>query len=109
MLRLPDNLIRKFISLFSSIVSTHSLATIFVSILYFPTLVDQLMELAGLAVATAIAKAYPPNAVQGGSGSVDKSSPSAPKVLICAGPGNNGGDGLVAARFDNRLYHVLLS
>ncbi|XP_018494572.1 NAD(P)H-hydrate epimerase [Galendromus occidentalis] len=49
--------------------------------------IDQLMELAGLAVATAIAKAYPPPS---------KAPP--PKVLICSGPGNNGGDGLVAAR-----------
>ena len=49
--------------------------------------IDQLMELAGLAVATAIAKAYPPPS---------KGPP--PKVLICSGPGNNGGDGLVAAR-----------
>ncbi|CAG8567405.1 1014_t:CDS:2 [Diversispora eburnea] len=46
--------------------------------------VDQLMELAGLSVAQAIAKVY------------DKSSHS--RVLICCGPGNNGGDGLVAAR-----------
>jgi len=46
--------------------------------------VDQLMELAGLSVATAVAKAYP----------VSSSS----KVLICCGPGNNGGDGLVAAK-----------
>lgn len=45
--------------------------------------VDQLMELAGLSVATAIAKEYPNQ-----SG----------KVLVCCGPGNNGGDGLVAAR-----------
>lgn len=43
--------------------------------------VDQLMELAGLSIATAIAKEYTAN-----------------KVLICCGPGNNGGDGLVAAR-----------
>lgn len=47
--------------------------------------VDQLMELAGLSVAVAITKAYP----RGTSHS---------KVLVCSGPGNNGGDGLVAAR-----------
>lgn len=50
--------------------------------------VDQLMELAGLSCATAIAKAYPP-------GSFTKSVPA---VLIVCGPGNNGGDGLVCAR-----------
>ncbi|CAG8438578.1 12820_t:CDS:2 [Dentiscutata heterogama] len=46
------------------------------------------MELAGLSVAQAIAKVY------------DKSR--YPRVLICCGPGNNGGDGLVAAR---HLFH----
>lgn len=45
--------------------------------------VDQLMELAGLSCAHAIAKCYKPN-----DGS----------ILICCGPGNNGGDGLVCAR-----------
>merc|ERR1740117_2439414 len=45
---------------------------------------DQLMELAGLSVASAIAKLYPPQ--------------THPRVLVLAGPGNNGGDGLVAAR-----------
>ncbi|XP_067425825.1 NAD(P)H-hydrate epimerase [Emydura macquarii macquarii] len=50
--------------------------------------VDQLMELAGLSCATAIAKAYPPS-------SFTKSQPA---VLIVCGPGNNGGDGLVCAR-----------
>lgn len=48
--------------------------------------VDQLMELAGLSVAQAAAAA----------------SPKRGKVVIIAGPGNNGGDGLVAAR---HLYH----
>ncbi|CAB3990113.1 NAD(P)H-hydrate epimerase [Paramuricea clavata] len=48
--------------------------------------VDQLMELAGLSVALALTKAYPMPA--------EKSS----HVLVCCGPGNNGGDGLVAAR-----------
>lgn len=47
--------------------------------------VDQLMELAGLSVAVALTKAYPRET-------------SHPKVLVCSGPGNNGGDGLVAAR-----------
>ncbi|KAJ3289208.1 hypothetical protein HK104_007660 [Borealophlyctis nickersoniae] len=46
--------------------------------------IDQLMELAGLSVAQAVFKEY------------DKSRFS--RVLVCAGPGNNGGDGLVAAR-----------
>uniref|UniRef100_A0A8D0G6U7 NAD(P)H-hydrate epimerase n=1 Tax=Sphenodon punctatus TaxID=8508 RepID=A0A8D0G6U7_SPHPU len=50
--------------------------------------VDQLMELAGLSCATAIAKAYP-------ASSFTKSQPG---VLIVCGPGNNGGDGLVCAR-----------
>ena len=45
-------------------------------------LCDQLMELAGQSVAICSARTAPP----GG------------KILVCAGPGNNGGDGLVAAR-----------
>jgi len=44
--------------------------------------VEQLMELAGLSCASAIAEAYP----------------TSKSVLICVGPGNNGGDGLVCAR-----------
>ena len=50
--------------------------------------VDQLMELAGLSVASSILAEYPPSKFS--------------RVLIVAGPGNNGGDGLVAAR---HLYH----
>ncbi|CAG4936838.1 unnamed protein product [Colias eurytheme] len=46
--------------------------------------VDQLMELAGLSVATAVAKVFP--------------TTSHNSALIICGPGNNGGDGLVAAR-----------
>ncbi|KAF8072363.1 PPOX1 [Scenedesmus sp. PABB004] len=46
--------------------------------------VDQLMELAGLSVAVSLAREYPA-ATHG-------------RVLVLAGPGNNGGDGLVAAR-----------
>ncbi|KAF2423766.1 YjeF N-terminal domain-like protein [Tothia fuscella] len=45
---------------------------------------DQLMELAGLSVSQAVYKFHPP-----GKGK---------KVLVACGPGNNGGDGLVAAR-----------
>ncbi|KAJ8877045.1 hypothetical protein PR048_021497 [Dryococelus australis] len=71
--------------------------------------VDQLMELAGLSCAAAITKCYPPEK--------NKS------VLVCCGPGNNGGDGLVCARHlklfgfepgvfypkrtDNNLYQIL--
>ena len=50
--------------------------------------IDQLMELAGLSVANAVYKVCPPS-----SGS---------RILLACGPGNNGGDGLVAAR---HLYH----
>ncbi|XP_039499004.1 NAD(P)H-hydrate epimerase [Drosophila santomea] len=46
--------------------------------------VDQLMELAGLSCAHAVAKCFP--------------AEKHPRILVCCGPGNNGGDGLVAAR-----------
>ena len=45
---------------------------------------DQLMELAGLACAQAVANVY----------NKEKYN----RVLVCCGPGNQGGDGLVAAR-----------
>lgn len=48
--------------------------------------IDQLMELAGQSCAIAIAKSYP------------LSTSSSKKILVCCGPGNNGGDGLVCAR-----------
>lgn len=48
--------------------------------------VDQLMELAGLSCATAIAKVYTHEKLANKS------------ILVCCGPGNNGGDGLVCAR-----------
>ncbi|XP_071444123.1 NAD(P)H-hydrate epimerase [Hetaerina americana] len=47
--------------------------------------VDQLMELAGLSCALAMSKCYP---LKEGNSS----------LLVCCGPGNNGGDGLVCAR-----------
>jgi NAD(P)H-hydrate epimerase len=50
--------------------------------------IDQLMELAGLSVSQALYRFSPPA--------------KSPRVLIACGPGNNGGDGLVAAR---HLYH----
>ncbi|KAL9708828.1 hypothetical protein Ac2012v2_007983 [Leucoagaricus gongylophorus] len=46
--------------------------------------IDQLMELAGLACAQSLATVY--------------DSEKYPRVLVCCGPGNQGGDGLVAAR-----------
>ncbi|KAJ1310027.1 hypothetical protein OPQ81_006780 [Rhizoctonia solani] len=45
---------------------------------------DQLMELAGLSCAQALSKVY--------------DNKKYPRVLVCCGPGNQGGDGLVAAR-----------
>ncbi|XP_055622749.1 NAD(P)H-hydrate epimerase [Toxorhynchites rutilus septentrionalis] len=47
--------------------------------------VDQLMELAGLSCAHAIVHCYGTRGIKN-------------KILVCCGPGNNGGDGLVAAR-----------
>ncbi|KAF9262931.1 YjeF N-terminal domain-like protein [Marasmius fiardii PR-910] len=46
--------------------------------------IDQLMELAGLACAQTVVRVF------------DKEKH--PRVLVCCGPGNQGGDGLVAAR-----------
>ncbi|KAH8722002.1 NAD(P)H-hydrate epimerase [Ilyonectria robusta] len=46
--------------------------------------IDQLMELAGLSVSQAVFRFQPPSQGQ--------------RVLVACGPGNNGGDGLVAAR-----------
>ncbi|KAL1957743.1 hypothetical protein VTO42DRAFT_5586 [Malbranchea cinnamomea] len=45
---------------------------------------DQLMELAGLSVSQAVYKVHPPSKGR--------------NILVACGPGNNGGDGLVAAR-----------
>ncbi|KAF2864352.1 YjeF N-terminal domain-like protein [Piedraia hortae CBS 480.64] len=50
--------------------------------------IDQLMELAGLSVAQTMYTLSPPSKSQ--------------KILVACGPGNNGGDGLVAAR---HLFH----
>ncbi|KAK6359862.1 hypothetical protein TWF696_000995 [Orbilia brochopaga] len=49
---------------------------------------DQLMELAGLSVSQAVYIVHPPS--------------KGNRILVCCGPGNNGGDGLVAAR---HLWH----
>jgi len=57
--------------------------------------IDQLMELAGLSVAEAATEAFP-LASGGPEGEGHRS------VLLVCGPGNNGGDGLVAAR---HLWH----
>lgn len=46
--------------------------------------IDQLMELAGLSVSQAVYRVQP----------LEKGR----RVLVACGPGNNGGDGLVAAR-----------
>lgn len=50
--------------------------------------IDQLMELAGLSVSQAVYRLHPLNEGR--------------RILIAVGPGNNGGDGLVAAR---HLWH----
>ena len=55
---------------------------------YLQFSVDQLMELAGLSVASSLAAEYAVSSFK--------------RVLVLVGPGNNGGDGLVAAR---HLHH----
>ncbi|KAG6040817.1 hypothetical protein E4U41_006988 [Claviceps citrina] len=50
--------------------------------------IDQLMELAGLSVSQAVSRMQPLNKGR--------------RILVACGPGNNGGDGLVAAR---HLHH----
>lgn len=50
--------------------------------------IDQLMELAGLSVSQVVFRLHPPSKGR--------------RVLVACGPGNNGGDGLVAAR---HLWH----
>ena len=58
--------------------------------------IDQLMELAGFSCAEAVYRSYPP--LQGHR-----------RVLIACGPGNQGGDGLVAARHLKHFgYHPLV-
>ena len=52
---------------------------------------EQLMELAGLSVASACHEVYP----------------AARAVLVLCGPGNNGGDGLVAARHLHHFGHAV--
>ena len=47
--------------------------------------IEQLMEVAGLTVAEIVADIYP-------------KQQQTDRILICVGPGNNGGDGLIAAR-----------
>uniref|UniRef100_H3AMA5 NAD(P)H-hydrate epimerase n=1 Tax=Latimeria chalumnae TaxID=7897 RepID=H3AMA5_LATCH len=63
--------------------------------------VDQLMELAGLSCATAIARTY----------SLQSFTKKMPSLLVVCGPGNNGGDGLVCARhlqlYSCQPVHVL--
>ncbi|BGP38384.1 hypothetical protein JCM10450v2_002331 [Rhodotorula kratochvilovae] len=63
---------------------------------------DQLMELAGLSVAQAVAHLYPlgPKVDKDANGMKQRRVNE--RVLVCCGPGNQGGDGLVAAR---HLYH----
>lgn len=55
----------------------------------------KLMELAGLACAQTLATVY----------SKDKY----PRVLVCCGPGNQGGDGLVAARHLGRYSNMFIT
>ncbi|WVQ84153.1 NAD(P)H-hydrate epimerase [Cryptococcus sp. DSM 104549] len=53
---------------------------------------DQLMELAGLSCAQALAKSYP--------------AKTHPRVMVACGPGNQGGDGLVAARHLHMFHYT---
>ncbi|XP_067653337.1 NAD(P)H-hydrate epimerase-like [Haliotis asinina] len=65
---------------------------------------EHLMELAGSSCAVAIARCFP----------IDNVSKDNGAVLVCCGPGNNGGDGLVCARhlklfgFKPSIYYPLI-
>ena len=59
--------------------------------------VEQCLELAGLSVAQAVVRCYP----------LQDLGVESPRILICCGPGNNGGDGLVAAK--HLFFFVRLS
>jgi len=60
--------------------------------------IEQLMELAGLSCACSIAEQYPAQYTNCSGGNANTTN----RVIVLAGPGNNGGDGLVAAR---HLHH----
>jgi NAD(P)H-hydrate epimerase len=59
---------------------------------------EQLMELAGLAVAEAVYQVVPPSVIASTTTEEEEEQPPKKKILLICGPGNNGGDGLVAAR-----------
>ncbi|KAL8284037.1 hypothetical protein RQP46_005150 [Phenoliferia psychrophenolica] len=59
---------------------------------------DQLMELAGLSIAQAVAAVYPLGPALPLDENGIKQKRTNERVLVCCGPGNQGGDGLVAAR-----------
>ncbi|GAA5849654.1 hypothetical protein JCM3766R1_003315 [Sporobolomyces carnicolor] len=59
---------------------------------------DQLMELAGLACALAVTNLYPLGPALPHDANGVKQKRTNERVLVCCGPGNQGGDGLVAAR-----------